>query len=175
MQKRQAISLTIDGKPQYATIEEIGTGHVKRLRGKMSYQLFPDDVIHYAEARLSDGKVVAIEDYRQTHDTDYDYYVGTPLSLNDQKQMFGRRITPLGLTRKHSDSIGGFLYLAFFAIIVLISVIPHKETVCTTRSVPTTSPSSTVAQTTYSQDCKRVWVFGYSDSSGSSSSGGGGK
>lgn len=171
--KGEEVKLTLQGEtePIVGTVKEIGTGTVARLEGKMSYQLFNDDVIHYAEVKTGPKEVVSIEDYRQVVDRDYDYYKGRVLNHAEQKKLFGKHVAPIS-----NLSIGSVIVfivmMVFFLFPIIMSAIPQYKTVCTPRSVPTTSrydaassansssPTSTSASDTTGQNCQRVRVYG---------------
>ncbi len=164
--KGTAITLTINKQTVNGTVSEVGTGTVVKLKGKMSYQLFSDDVMHYAEVKTGPKTIVSIEDYRQTGDTDYDYYTGRRLNKREQKLMFSKVVAP---TRIKLSTI---LYSIFFAGLIGFSFLPHYDKVCTPRTItPETtssgqrlsvaSPSSQTIPNSYpQQDCKRVRVYG---------------
>lgn len=171
MQKGTSVALTINNLPVNGVVTEVGTGTVVKLRGKMSYQLFPDDVMHYAEVKTGPTTVVSIEDYRQTGDTDYDYYAGRRLNKREQKLMFGKTLTPIKISLK--NALYGIFFLSFF----VASIFPHYETTCTPRTttpeITSNSQKLVVGSPTNStgrapavpnsypqQDCHRVRVYG---------------
>ena len=168
--KGMAVTMTINKLPVSGIVKEAGTGTVVKLRGKMSYQLFSDDVIHYAEVKTGPHSVISIEDYRQTGDTDFDYYSGRVLSKSEQKLLFGKTLAPLNFSWKVIIyGLGFFGYLAS-------SFIPHYETTCTPRTTTQgtvsynqsvgsatskpTSSSAAVPNSVPQQDCRRVRVYG---------------
>ena len=146
-------------------VKEAGSATLETLKGTVSYHIFPGDTLEYAE--LFDIKTpyvrFAVERY---NDNEYDMYRATTLSRAEQKRILGKVVAPIPLEKIMSVVwavlIGG--------MIVYTSLWPHKETVCTPRTVTsTTSPSSSL-NTTTEQNCQTRTVYGF----GSGGSGGSG-
>lgn len=169
--KGAAVTVTINKQLISGIVDEVGTGTVVKLRGKMSYQLFSDDIMHYAEVKTGPTTVVSIEDYRQVGDTDYDYYSGRRLNKAEQKLMFGKVISPLNI------KLSTIIYSIFFVGFLVLSFLPHYNSVCTPRTTTpaTTSPGQRLSLATSAsqasssrttpnsypqQDCRRVRVYG---------------
>lgn len=157
LKKGDPVTVTIDSKPVTGTVGDVGTGIVAKLKGKMSYQLFDDDTIHYAEVKTGSTGVISIEDYRQTGDTDYDYYQGRVLTKKEQKELFGRVVAPF-------RGVGTIVLMALLGgLFMLPLLIPQYETTCTPRSTISagaTAQSSISDTSEPQQDCKRVRVYG---------------
>lgn len=176
LKKHDTIQLTLPGQatPSQGVVTEVGSGTIARLEGKMSYQLFSDDVIHYAEVDIEPGRVISIEDYRQVVDKDYDYYAGRVLDKAEQKKLFGRVITPFNWSRLWAVFVWAFVALIFIEPIIA-SAIPRYETVCTPRTISaqsrydatSTTPGASSATSPSSpsnsppeQECRKVRVYG---------------
>ncbi len=163
--KGSIVTLTTKNGTFNGVVDEAGTGTVVKLKGKMSYQLFDDDIIHYAELKTGPDTVVSIEDYRQTGDTDYDYYSGRRLTRKEQKVMFGKVLSPFPVGPRfmlYMLAIGGFM---------IWSLIPQYQTVCTPRTATTNSSSLRTSQiqpnnttpnsiaNSQQNECKRVRMY----------------
>lgn len=176
--KHQKVQFTIEGEhaPRSSFVSEKGVGQVARLEGRMTYQLFKDDVMNYVEIPTGDGDI-SVEDYRINANNERDYYRGKRLSKKQQKAMFGRVIEPRIKDVKQLVIVTTVLAF-FFGPTLWPLAVPQYETTCTPRTATTAtsqnSPtipvsSSGSSQTTNeNQICtrKRVYFNGGSGGSG---------
>ena len=155
----QSIQLTVEDKPMVGTVKEVGLASVDYLKGKMSYQLFKDDLFQYATVRTEKGEI-SIEDYKVNNKMEKDFYLGRRLTKAQQKRMFGKSLHPIEWkTLLITGLITGFL--------IGPAIIPEREVVCTPRTVPTSSPTSNTstsnlaenAQPSTSENCTSRWIF----------------
>ena len=156
LRKGQNVTLTVDRVPTTGRVKESGIGTVAYLKGKMSYQLFKDDVIHYATIKTGDRKEISVEDYKINQKNEKDYYAGRVLSKKQQKSLFGKTLKPINWA--------AVWWALFFGLIILLPLIPQYETVCTPRIVTTnTSPTGDPryqSNVITGQECRKVRVYG---------------
>ncbi len=161
LSKGQQLQLTVNNELLLGTVKEVGVATIDYLKGKMSYQLFPDDSFTYATIATPKGEV-SVEDYRLNYKNEKDYYLGRRLSRKQQKAMFGKPIHPINWQT-------AAVWVIMGAFIFGPSLIPTTETVCTPRTVTSSVSRSTQSQSTSNlqQDCRTRRVF-FSGSGGSS-------
>lgn len=161
----QTVEIETKDGPVAMYVHEVGAGTVVRREGTLSYHVFKDDVVKYAELHGANNLTqrFSVEVY---NDKEFDIYEGQQLSPAAQKQLLGKVVGP------RKGLWATILTIAFVGFILVMSIFPHKETTCTPRTASSSDPtSSTTASTTTSQNCTTRTVYGF----GSGGTGGAGK
>lgn len=170
--KNQTIPFLDDTITRNLIVTEAGKGTLVRRDGTFSYHIFEGEEMEYAEMVDSSDRTVKFSAERY-NDREFDMYRSRVLSKSAQKRVLGRVVTPINSSALLQIGVWGIFGLMFFGS----SIVPRSETVCTPRTVSSTSPSPySTSQTLYSttqpttvQDCQTRTVYGF----GSSGSGGG--
>lgn len=98
LRRGQQFDLTGDDGTHYqVVVSEVGVGEIVKIKGKNTYQVFEGESMSYATLKLqAEGtqrtRRVTVEKY---NNREYDAYIKKPLTLQRQKDLFGRTIAPL--------------------------------------------------------------------------------
>lgn len=112
------------GVARQVTVDEVGRGTIAELKGKNAYQVFVGEEMVYATlaSQAADGtkQLLTLEKY---NNREYDIYRKTLLSVEQQRQLFGKRITPL----TGSTPRGAIVYLIIVALIIVVSILTSGD------------------------------------------------
>ena len=147
LREGQQLVVTFGGRQHPVTVGEVGVGTIKHLAGAFTYDLQMGQPVAYAELQ-GDGFVLSVERFDERV---LDVYHGTVLDTAGQKEHFGKRVAPGGLTFK-----GVLVGLA------LVLGLGWTATSCSSGT-ETCTPRTVVAAdgtVTTEQDCVRRSVFG---------------
>lgn len=157
----QAINTTIDGKAATMHVREVGHSTVARIEGTLSYHIFLNEPMVYAEIGYTVGTESGVLSAERYNTKEFDVYKGRVLKRADQKVLLGRVVQPLF----KGTTVWSFISLLFFVGLIGLAFIPSYETYCTPRTA--TNPSGTATSSsdkqvsqTDSQTCYKRTIYG---------------
>lgn len=157
----QQIKTTIEGKEATLTVREVGHSTVARIEGTLSYHIFLNEPMVYAEIAYTVGNENGVISAERYNTKEFDVYKGRVLKKADQKKVLGRVVQPV----IRGTTVWSLFSVLFFVGLLTFAFIPRSETYCTPRTVtnpsgtPTASADKQVSQSD-SQTCYKRTIYG---------------
>ncbi|MEV7972425.1 hypothetical protein [Cellulomonas sp. NPDC089187] len=153
-------SAVIDGTRRRFELRERGRGTVVRSVGDVGEVIAVGMTLDYADLVDQDDRraVLSIESFQSG---DVDTYLGEELTGARQRALFGRRVTPVGLSAQQRRWVPITL-IGVVLLGVVVSCSRATETYCTPRSAITTTNTTTdeVVSSDANQICYRRPLYG---------------